>query len=204
MNQIITKIEHPFPYLKIENMYTEDELELIAEELAFLTHKEKLEEPEITGSAVTENGKILKDNKGIFLDDLYKKRQISNILTINRKIFNREYLESYASLNFGYGSILECDQDTTLISYYENGGYYYPHKDQAVHTALTWFFKTPKLFDGGNLIFPKYEQEIEIQHNMTIIFPSFVLHSVEEVTMDEDLSPGLGRYCMSQFISIKT
>lgn len=200
MNQIITKIQHPFPYLKIENMYTENELDLIAEELAFLTHKEKLEDPENTGSA-KENGKLLKDNKGIFLDDLYKKREISNILTINRKIFNKEYLESYASLNFGYGSILECNRDVTLISYYENGGYYYPHKDTAIHTILTWFFRTPKLFDGGNLIFPEYDEEVEIQHNMTIIFPSFVLHSVEEVTMNEDLPSGFGRYCMSQFIS---
>jgi hypothetical protein len=201
MNQIITKVEDPFPYLKIENMYSDEELDLISQELVFLNHKNKLENPEQSGSA-TENGKILKQNKGLFLDDLYKKREISNILTINRKLFNKEYLESYASLNFGYKSILRCNQDGTLISYYENGGHYNPHHDVSVHTALTWFFKIPRLFKGGNLIFSEYDHIIEIDHNMTIIFPSFVLHSVEEVSMEENLPSGFGRYCMAQFISI--
>jgi Rps23 Pro-64 3,4-dihydroxylase Tpa1-like proline 4-hydroxylase len=201
MNQIITKVEDPFPYLKIENMYSDEELDLISEELVFLNHKNKLEDPEKSGSA-TENGKILKQNMGLFLDDLYRKREISNILTINRKIFNKEYLESYASLNFGYKSILNCNRDATLISYYENGGYYYPHRDNSVHTAVTWFFKIPRLFEGGNLFFSEYDHTVKIDHNMTIIFPSFVLHSVEEISMQENLPHGFGRYCMSQFITI--
>ena len=203
MNEVITKIKDPFPYLKIENLYTEEELNLIADELIFLNHKSKLEEPTDTGSAEDSSGNVLKENKGLFLDDLYKRREISNILTVNRKIFQKEYLETYASLSFGYRSILECNQDTTLISYYENGGYYKPHKDTALHTALTWFFETPKRFEGGDLFFPGYDEKIEIQQNMTVIFPSFVLHSVEEVKMKEDISQGLGRYCMSQFITIK-
>ena len=201
MNQIITKVEDPFPYLKIENMYSDEELDLISQELVFLNHKNKLESPEQTGSAI-ENDIVLKQNTGLFLDDLYKKREISNILTINRKLFDDEYLKSYASLNFGYKSILECNCDATLISYYENGGHYRPHKDKSIHTALTWFFKIPRLFKGGNLIFSEYDHTIEIDHNMTIIFPSFVLHSVEEVSMEENLPHGFGRYCMSQFMSL--
>lgn len=202
MNEVITKIKDPFPYLKIENLYTEEELELIADELIFLNHKSKLEDPETTGTARF-SGDILKENRGLFLDDLYKRREISNILSINRKIFKKEYLEAYASLSFGYKSILECDVDTTLISYYENGGYYKPHKDNAVHTALTWFFETPKMFEGGDLFFPEYNEKIEIQQNMAIIFPSFVLHSVDEVKMDENIPKGFGRYCMSQFIAVR-
>lgn len=203
MNEIITKIKDPFPYLKIENLYTEEELELIADELIFLNHKSKLEDPKHTGSAKDSSGNILKKNSGLFLDDLYKRREISNILSVNRKIFRKEYLEAYASLSFGYKSILECNQDTTLISYYENGGHYKPHKDHALHTILTWFFETPKMFEGGNLFFPEYNEKIEIQQNMTIIFPSFVLHSVEEVKMNEDINYGFGRYCMSQFMLIR-
>lgn len=202
MNQVITKIKDPFPYLKIENLYTEEELELIGDELIFLNHKSKLEDPKSTGSARF-SGDVLKENRGLFLDDLYKRREISNILTVNRKIFNKEYLEAYASLSFGYKSILECNSDITLISYYENGGYYKPHKDVFMHTILTWFFETPKMFEGGDLFFPEYNEKIEIQQNMTVIFPSFVLHSVEEVKMDENLDYGLGRYCMSQFISVR-
>jgi hypothetical protein len=202
MNEVITKIKDPFPYLKIENLYTEEELELIGDELIFLNHKSKLEGPEDTGSAKDSSDNLLKENRGLFLDDLYKRREISNILSINRKLFNKEYLEAYASLSFGYKSILECNQDTTLISYYENGGYYKPHKDNSMHTALTWFFEVPKMFEGGDLFFPEYNEKIEIQQNMTVIFPSFVLHSVEEVKMKENISQGLGRYCMSQFMTV--
>lgn len=204
MNEVITKIKDPFPYLKIENLYTEEELELIGDELIFLNHKSKLEDPESTGSAKDSSDNTLKENRGLFLDDLYRRRGISNILSVNRKLFNKEYLEAYASLNFGYKSILECNQDATLISYYENGGYYKPHRDTSMHTALTWFFEIPKRFEGGDLFFPEYDEKIEIQQNMTIIFPSFVLHSVEEVKMDENLNYGFGRYCMSQFITIKS
>ena len=184
-------------------MYSDEELELISQELVFLNYDHKLESPKETGGAADDNI-MLKQNKGLFLDNLYCKREISNILSINRKIFNKKYLELYASLNFGYRTILECNHDSTLISYYENGGYYCPHKDGSIYTALTWFFKVPKLFEGGNLIFTEYNEVVEINHNMTIIFPSFVQHSVEKVIMEEDLPRGFGRYCMSQFISFKS
>ena len=75
MNEVITKIKDPFPYLKIENLYTEEELELIADELIFLNHKSKLEDPEFTGSAEDSSGNVLKENKGLFLDDLYKRKE---------------------------------------------------------------------------------------------------------------------------------
>ena len=181
MNEVITKIKDPFPYLKIENLYTEEELYLIADELIFLNHKSKLEDPEFTGSAEDSSGNALKENRGLFLDDLYKRREISNILSVNRKIFKKEYLEAYASLSFGYKSILECNHDATLISYYENGGYYKPHKDTASHTALTWFFETPKRFEGGDLFFPEYDEKIEIQQNMVVIFPSFVSYLSKKI-----------------------
>jgi len=183
-------------------MYSDEELDLIHQELVFLNHEHKLKGPEETGSAV-ENSIILKRNKGLFLDDIYYRREISNILSINRKTFSKEYLELYASLTFGYGSILTCNCDTTLISYYENEAYYQSHTDDAVHTALTWFFKVPKVFEGGNLIFTEYDEVVEIEHNMTIIFPSFVKHSVEEVVMEENLPRGFGRYSMSQFLFVR-
>jgi hypothetical protein len=203
MNQVISKITSPFPYLKIENMYSDEELELIAEELNFLNYEDKLENPFDTNTARDSNGNSLKQNRGLFLDDLYKKREISNILKVNRKIFNCEYLDAYANLSFGYKSIKECNFDSTLISYYENSHYYKPHKDISMHTAVTWFFKEPKLFEGGNLYFNEYNEKIEIQHNMTIIFPSFLLHSVEEIKMKQNIPFGYGRYCMTQFIQIK-
>jgi hypothetical protein len=50
---------NPFPFLEIENMYGEDELKLIWQELEFLNQLDKLEKPEKTGGASV-NGEILK------------------------------------------------------------------------------------------------------------------------------------------------
>ena len=99
--QIIIKNYNPFPFLEIENMYSEDELKLIWQELEFLNQLDKLEKPEETGAASV-NGEILKKNSGLYLDDLYKSRNISNILTVNKNLMSLHILEAFSSLCFLY------------------------------------------------------------------------------------------------------
>lgn len=196
----IYKIKNPFPYLKIENIYNDEELRLIWQELDFLTHPQKLKPPEKTYSAKDNHGNVLKNNSAIFLEDTYTNRELSNILTINRKIFTDPFVPEFADLNFAYNLFYHTNFDSTMISYYENGGYYKPHFDGAVYTILTWFFREPKQFTGGNFSFSDFNEKIEIQNNMTVIFPSFVNHSVEEVKMEKSDFSGYGRYCMTQFV----
>jgi hypothetical protein len=203
MNILINQIREPFPFLEINNLYDEDELKLIWQELDFLTSLNKLESPEKTGAGIDEESEIaLKNNRGLFLDDIYTKRNISNILSINSKIFLPEILNAFSELSFGYQSIKFTTTDRTLISYYENGGYYKPHEDKAMYTAVTWFFKEPKAFTGGNFYFTDYNITVNIKNNMTVLFPSFVTHSVDKVIMENNNLVGCGRYSMSQFIFI--
>jgi hypothetical protein len=207
MDFTIHKIFDPFPYLIVENMYSKLELQYIWQELDFLTYSSKLEPPENTGTAYSDENIPKKKNVGLFLDPIYPKREISNILTINQKIFNEQILNSFSNLSFGYKNILKTNYDETLLSYYENGGYYKEHYDLALYSAITWFFKEPKKFFGGDFYFNEYEIKIEIKNNMTVIFPSFVLHSVDKVTMKESSSnnfSGFGRYSMSQFLYINS
>lgn len=196
MNTIIHQIKEPFPFLQIDNLYDEDELELIWQELNFLTPK--LENPENTGAAKDNEGKSLKNNSGVLLDDIYQKRNISNILSINPKLFSQEIINTFSELSFGYQNIKKTNYDRTLISYYENGGYYKPHEDIAIYTAVTWFFKEPKAFTGGDFYFTDYDLKIKIQNNMTVLFPSFVKHSVDEVILENNNLIGCGRYSMVQ------
>jgi hypothetical protein len=196
MNTIIHQIKEPFPFLKIVNLYNENELELIWQELNFLTTK--LENPENTGTAKDDEGKALKNNSGLLLDDVYQKRNISNILSINPKLFSPEIINAFSELSFGYQNIKKTNYDRTLISYYENGGYYKPHEDIAIYTAVTWFFKEPKAFVGGDFYFTDYNLKIEIQNNITVLFPSFVKHSVDEVILENKNIIGCGRYSMVQ------
>ena len=62
--------EHPFPYIIIENIYSDDELDLIWEELDFLCHPHKLKEPSLSESAFDDDG-LMKKNKLLFLDSVY-------------------------------------------------------------------------------------------------------------------------------------
>jgi hypothetical protein len=192
----------PFPYLIVENMYSELELSYIWQELDFLTYPNKLQDPQKTGTAYS-GTTPQKRNIGVFLDEIYPRREISNILTINQKIFDKNIADSFSSLCFGYKNIFKVNYDETLISYYENGGYYKKHDDQALYSAITWFYKEPKTFSGGNFYFNDYGIEIKIKNNMTVIFPSFVQHPVDEVKIQEenpDKLSGFGRYSMTQLL----
>jgi Rps23 Pro-64 3,4-dihydroxylase Tpa1-like proline 4-hydroxylase len=190
-----------FPYLKIRNYYNEEELALIWQELEFLSYQYKLQPPQKTG----QNNPNMKHNHGLFLDDVYMKREYSNILKVNRKTFSAEIFKLYAGLHEMYENIFMINNDSTLLSYYENNGYYKSHSDVAAITSLQWIFKEPKRFTGGNLILTKYNETIEIENNMMIMFPSFLKHEVTAVEMDKEYCgyKGNGRYCLSQFMNIQ-
>lgn len=199
----VQSIQDPFPYIIVDDLYNEDELYLIWQELDFINYSYKWKSPEETASAEL-NGKLLKNNFGIFLDGkdgVFSDRKISNILSVNRKILNQNILGSYSELSFGYQTALMTNTDTTLISYYEDSHYYKRHKDYAIMTALTWFYKEPRAFFGGDLIFSDFNKHtVELKNNRAVLFPSFLFHEVEEIFMPEH-KPGYGRYCMAQFFA---
>ena len=196
----------PFPHVIVEDMYTEGELFHIWRELDFLTYSNKLCVPSDFNSATDDSNKYLKKNLGVFLDDLYSRREVSSILQINRKALSVS-LRACVETDFSFKNLETCNLDTTLISYYEEGDHYRAHKDMSSYTALTWFFKQPKQFDGGDIHFPEYNHTIEIQNNMTLYFISSLIHLVDPVIMntrcdidDYGGMSGNGRYCMSQFL----
>lgn len=200
IEQKIIKYKEPFPYLIIENMYSDDELKLIWQELEFLTYRNKLRPPEKCGSARSSDGEYLKNNSGLYLDSIYTDRSISNILSINPKLYSENIMKAFSEICFAYGNISHTNYDATLISYYENGGYYKPHRDTAIYTSITWFYKEPKSFTGGDFNFTQYNVKVPVKNNATILFPSFVEHSVDNILMDDsEESFGKGRYCMAQF-----
>ena len=68
---------------------------------------------------------------------------------------------------------------------------------------MTWFFKEPKKFEGGDLVFTEFGEIVKCENNKCIVFPSTLFHEVPAVEMkEEDMGKGLGRYCMSQFFYI--
>lgn len=184
----------PVPHCIILNYYSPKELELVWAELEFL--RGKLLPPEQTGSAVGADGKPRKRNRGAFVDDLYTRRELSNILQVNRKISSPEVTNAILGQNWFYNYLRPSDRlgDRTLISYYEDGDYYEPHTDSAMVTAISYHWKEPRQFEGGDLYFGNYH--VPIENNCILIFPSCTEHEVKKVR-------GEGRYALTQFINFK-
>lgn len=202
-SRIYHQIYDPVPYLLIENTFNQQEMELIWEELEFLNQPGKLLPPDKTESAESPDGKILKKNKAVFLNELFAyNHSFSNILRINRSILSNETKELFSELNFGYNSIWQTNKHTTLINYYGDGDYYDPHIDEGFQTFITFFYREPKKFSGGDFWLSSYNHRIEIQNNMTIAIPSFLFHHVDTVNMDKK-NHGLGRYSMTVFTSLQ-
>lgn len=193
----VTLYKEPFEYITIDDTYTEEELKLIFLELDFWSISNNLMDPEHTASARWPDGTSKKKNKGLFLDDAYTDRNYSNILKLNRKIYKIQTEQPSVILNF----LRESNYDGTLISYYENLDCYKAHKDSSIVTAVTYLYKQPKAFEGGNLVLTEYELVFEPWFNRTYIVFGSIEHEVTEISMKpEDCNKGLGRYCISNFI----
>ena len=203
----IKYIEEPFPYILIDDHYDEEQQNLIWEELDYITHPLRMESSNESDnrrddSAKDEDtGETLKNTHVVWLKSLFVQKNQSNIL-MNMKV-DRDVLTKHRHWYFNCRTASTYD---TQVLYYENGHEYKPHYDSTIFTSLTWFYKKPKAFIGGDFIFPEFDTKVELKDNRTIIFPGCLLHQVTPVSMKENKSNSLldsnkmGRYCISQFI----
>jgi Rps23 Pro-64 3,4-dihydroxylase Tpa1-like proline 4-hydroxylase len=182
-------------------MYTDEELGLIWQELDFLTHSSKLEDPSVYLGAKDSLGNYLTNAKALRLETVYQKREYSNILNVNRKLFREGFTQLFSELSPDLKFIPLVNTDTTKIRYYQNGEYYNPHTDH-LHAALSisYFYREPKQFSGGELFFPPHDYEFDCLHNSMIMFPGYVEHGVKMVETGENPYSGNSRYCMTQFL----
>jgi Rps23 Pro-64 3,4-dihydroxylase Tpa1-like proline 4-hydroxylase len=191
---IIHKIREPFPHLIIEDFYNEDELKLIWHELNFLTSPNKLIPANLINSGDA-------NHLSIILDQVYNNRNISDILTINRKIFNEKILNDFIELNPLLSDFNLVNAELTKIKYYENYNQYKKHQDSARFTALTYFYKEPKAFEGGDLYFNDFNYTIKLKNNMLVLFTGVFWHESLPVSLKQDgYITGNGKYTMVQLI----
>ena len=193
MTTEITYHSNPFPYVIIDDLYSEEELRLIWKDF---NHVYPLLLPgDKTGSA-KDNGVFQKKNKGIFIN-----HEDNTILRLGGKTWS--LLNTLKeSLNPGEWWLknIRTSDSKTLVSYYEDTDYYKAHSDCAEITALSWYYKEPKKYRGGDLKFTDYNIDVECKNNRCIIFPSMIVHEVSEIKMNKgDMDKKLGRWTISQF-----
>tara|TARA_B100000424_G_scaffold220045_1_gene178729 strand:+ start:23 stop:655 length:633 start_codon:yes stop_codon:yes gene_type:complete len=195
--------QKPFPHLILKNFYTQEELRLIWQELDFYTQPGKLFDAKDFGGVVGRT-----NSHAIALDELYynkKLRKISNILQVNRKLFDQDLLSGFAKVDDCCGIATMCNDDITKVRYYHDGEYYEPHTDLAFQfLSFSYFYREPKKFIGGEVYFPQYDYEYPCYNNSVIMFPGWVKHGVRTVKIDNsDYFEGKGRYCISSFFGFK-
>jgi len=201
MLNIATKKINDLPVAIIDDFYSSDELLSIFREINFL--KTKFKSPEESNGPGTSyvNGIPIKNNKGLYLDTCYSDRSISDILSINRKIFSKEVRNILESQHNFFRYISLSNSDTTKIHYYGDGDSYKEHNDSAVITVISWIFNEPKSFSGGDLIFEN-SLSVECLNNRVVVFPSCLYHEVTKVCMNLEDYQENGRYSISQFLCI--
>ena len=197
---IIDIFNEKFPYMVVDDYYNEEELRLIWEELDFLSYPHKLKRATKESGGATDNtGKLLKKNFHRYIDRIYSERELSNILTVNRKLFDDDYKILRQHPHWFFQNVV-FNKDYTQVGYYENNDHYGEHSDSASVTSLTWLYKEPKKFIGGDLFLSSDKIKIDCVNNRTLIFPSMIPHSVNEIHMNEEKpSRGHGRYVITQF-----
>ena len=197
----------PFPHFIIKSFYNEEELDLIWEELNFYTKPGKFLPPKDYGGI-----EGFTDAKALCLDNVYSAggkevdyRKLSNILTVNRKIFDPQVLEEFSKIHDCCLPVKEVNNDYTKVRYYHDGDFYEPHTDNFFqYLAFSYFYREPKRFDGGDLFFPKYNYSFKCDNNSLIMMPAWVEHGVTKLSIkDSDYYDGYGRYAITSFFGNK-
>lgn len=189
----------PFTPLIKDNFFRDDELDLIWSELTLLSQPGILREPEGSGTA-TEDGEVLKRNRGLFLNEFYMDLTVSPLYRSCSRVFEG-VTEEYSELGFAESFVLSTRKSNLLVQYYEDSDNYRLHKDLSITTVLYWFCKAPQSFEGGDLYFEDLDETIPFKSNRMVMFPSWARHAVTPVRMAKQDEPLMGRFSVTHFLT---
>ena len=189
------------PVVIISNFYTKKELETIMNFCISTNPYSWFQDPNKNGGAKDDSGKDLKSSYAVCIDEWYTNigRNFCPIFKLNRKLWDKKVTQKLEQFHVYFETINSSTKDTTFLNYYEDSNFYDFHHDSAILTTLTFFYKEPKKFEGGELLIGK-DLTIDCKNNTMVLFPSILKHRVEEVKMltKEKL---YGRFSMTQFLN---
>lgn len=171
----------PFPYIIVDNFFTEQEYQKVWNEIMYLAPK--MRTPDETAAAKVKKGVFLKQGIGIFLEDIFRDPKDSDTFNISKKVFSDEVINEICSCHVLYAPFRSITTTATLVQMYKNGDYYLPHRDSSLYTIVTLLHKEPKQYNGGDFKFEGSHLPIPLTSNQTLIFPSIFEHEVTEVKL---------------------
>ena len=191
-----------FPFLVIDNWYTPEEEKAVWKELDFysVTPKDQIDRAENTIVARNSDGSSKSKAYRFYIEDFYKKREISPIINYMYKQKTPEFHKIIGECMPYARSFFSSNSDSSLLSYYEEDDHYKPHHDVFLWTCLVWMVKEPRLFNGGDFKLNEPDIEVKLKNNRMVMFPCCYLHSVSPVkfhTQPKEI--GYGRYTITHF-----
>jgi Rps23 Pro-64 3,4-dihydroxylase Tpa1-like proline 4-hydroxylase len=180
------------PFLLVDNCFDSDDNISICERLSNLIPD--MEMPGATGGASSRISGPFKKNKGIFLENHSNVKEL-----LNKFYSNPELVHQIEKVDFlFFKTFMSCEKASVLVSYYGEGDYYLPHADDSKITSITWFYKEPKLFTGGDLYFPDIELIIPPKNGRTLFFYGSLPHGVSKTFVNSNASDS-GRFSVTKF-----
>jgi hypothetical protein len=187
-------------FIQIYNVFSPEQNEIVWTTYDYL--KYNFVGPEGTASATDADGNPKKKNVGLFLDEVRPRPQICNILSST--IFNGiELIENQFPSDSVFRSAKNTNWDSQLMQYYcKDGEEYDSHQDLSQFTAITFFNREPKNFEGGDIEFPEHGIRVPFQNNCGIIFPGIIKHKVHPITQINKNTDYGGRLSLSMFTGL--
>jgi len=198
----VIKDNPTYPFILIDNWYNPNEEKAVWKELDFLstTPKELMDRAENTVVARTDDGKSKSNAYRFYMEKFYQNREISPIINCTYKQRDKEFHNIIKECMPYARSFFSSNEDSTMLSYYEEKDYYDSHHDTMLWTCLIWMVREPRLFNGGDFILEDIDTTIKLKNNRMIMFPSCFLHSVTPVKFHTQPNEvGYGRYTITHF-----
>ena len=200
MNLKINKDNLLFPFIIVDDWYSQEEEKFVWNELIYFHNINEFEKAEENCAA--DNDITKAKNSRLYYDLIFKDKKYSYINKMLYKVRNKDFHKVIEDV-MPIGKILKhTDFDNTLVNYYEHGDEYKSHYDYSMFTMLIFFYKQPKKFSGGDLYFEENNVTVECKHNRMVLFPGYYLHQVKKVLMNNnDFNIMNGRFSITHFIS---
>ena len=201
-DNLIIKNNPAYPYIVIDNWFSNDEEKNIWKELDYYSSVPK-ERAENTVVAHNE-GTALSKSYRYYINKFY-----TDIGRSKSSIFKYMYKQRTSEFNklieqcLPHGrSYKHTDWSSTLVSYYEEDDYYKPHYDKYMWTCLIWMIKDLNIFDGGDLKLNDIDETIKVKNNRMVMFPSCYLHEATPIKFKNKINEnGYGKYTITHFYS---
>ena len=197
----------PFHHIIVKETFGDVPYQEVWDELVFL--KLRMQGPEQTGASTsnTDPKDVRKKGVGVFLNKIYTDLSVSSIVFQTKRFLTDKRLtdkiQGLAEENYYFKHWNpEVLMDSFLAQYYDHGDFYKSHHDTALFSSVTVLHQTPKQYLGGNFVFPEFDYVVELEDNMSIIFPSVITHAIDELEIQKS-GKMLGRFSITNFLNLR-